>query len=142
VGSLRAGGRAEEPLLRNARPVSFLSFLSFLSFWAVGPLNARPVSFLSFLSFLSFWPGDEALRLLRDAVTGEVGDNQHTEVDDNITDPRETGTSKDYTLDRPAREAPELGRPSRNLLGAGWGRAGGDRERSQSIEGAHKDSQL
>jgi hypothetical protein len=41
-------------------------------------------------------------------VTGEAGDNQHTEVDDNITDHRVTGTSKDYTLDRLAREAPGL----------------------------------
>ena len=38
-------------------------------------------------------------------VTGEAGDNQHTGVDDNIIDhTTEQGTSKDYTLDRLARE--------------------------------------
>lgn len=48
------------------------------------------------------------LRLLREETTGERGDNQHTEVDDNITDQRETGTTKDYTLDRLAREIAPL----------------------------------
>jgi hypothetical protein len=48
---------------------------------------------------------DEALRLLREVVTGEVGDNQHTEGTSN----RSThGTTKDYTLDRLAREDAEL----------------------------------
>jgi len=50
---------------------------------------------------------DEALRLLREVVTGEAGDNQHTEVVDNVND-RSGGNSKDYTLDRLAREDPEL----------------------------------
>ncbi len=48
---------------------------------------------------------DEALRLLREVVTGEAGDNQHTEVVDNVND-RSGGNSKDYTLDRLAREDP------------------------------------
>jgi len=66
--------------------------------------------------------------LLREATTGKAGDNQHTtkKVDDNITDQRKTGTnqhtkkedtynistqhgtSKSYTLDRIAREDPDL----------------------------------
>jgi len=41
----------------------------------------------------------EALRLLREETTGEPGDNQHTEVVDNVND-RSGGTDKDYTLDR------------------------------------------
>ncbi|WP_259108168.1 hypothetical protein [Salinibacter ruber] len=51
---------------------------------------------------------DEALRLLREVVTGEQGQSKAN--DDNITvsRERETGTSKDYTLDRLAREDPEL----------------------------------
>ncbi|MCS4119609.1 hypothetical protein GGP60_003308 [Salinibacter ruber] len=49
---------------------------------------------------------DEALRLLREVVTGEQGQSKAN--DDNITvsRERETGTSKDYTLDRLAREDP------------------------------------
>ena len=42
----------------------------------------------------------EALRLLREETTGEPGDNQHTEVGDNMTDRSDRGTAKDYTLDR------------------------------------------
>ncbi len=50
---------------------------------------------------------DEALRLLREVVTGEQGQSKAN--DDNITvsRERETGTSKDYTLDRLAREDAE-----------------------------------
>ena len=52
---------------------------------------------------------EEALHLLREVVTGEAGDNQHTEVSDNIRDQKPSGgTSKDYTLDRLAREDAEL----------------------------------
>jgi hypothetical protein len=52
---------------------------------------------------------EEALRLLREETTGEAGDNQHTEVSDNIRDRRPSGgNSKDYTLDRLAREDTEL----------------------------------
>jgi hypothetical protein len=57
---------------------------------------------------------DEALRLLREVVTDGDGNpsgaNQHSDGDggsvDNIN--RSSGTSKDYTLDRLAREDPEL----------------------------------
>ncbi|WP_251930802.1 hypothetical protein, partial [Salinibacter ruber] len=57
--------------------------------------------------------GGEALRLLRDAVTGSPGRPEEGEKkNDNISSSSEQGTSKDYTLDRLAREAPELGRPS------------------------------
>ena len=55
---------------------------------------------------------DEALRLLREEVTGERGNptgaNQHSKDDggknDNIMLSSEQGSSKDYTLDRLARE--------------------------------------
>ncbi|MCS3662324.1 hypothetical protein GGP68_003765 [Salinibacter ruber] len=55
---------------------------------------------------------DEALRLLREVVTGDDGNpsgaNQHSEEDDGSVDNinRSSGTSKDYTLDRLAREDP------------------------------------
>jgi hypothetical protein len=50
----------------------------------------------------------DALRLLREVVTGERGQSKGN--DDNITvfEEREAGTSKDYTLDRLARERPDL----------------------------------
>ena len=54
---------------------------------------------------------DEAARLIRQATTGKVGDNQHTmpEPVDNINkQERSSGTAKDYPLDRLHREAPAL----------------------------------
>ena len=40
---------------------------------------------------------EDALQLLREEVTGECGDNQHTKDVDNINN-RSDGTSKDYIL--------------------------------------------
>jgi hypothetical protein len=54
---------------------------------------------------------DEALRLLREVVTGSHGGDRRSEEatnDNNVTDGRVTGNSKDYTLDRLAREDAEL----------------------------------
>jgi hypothetical protein len=55
---------------------------------------------------------EEALRLLREETTGEHGGdrgNQHTGGNvNNINDGRSAGSSKDYTLDRLAREDAEL----------------------------------
>lgn len=60
-----------------------------------------------------------ALRLLREVVTREDGNptgaNQHSKddggTDDNIIGSSEQGTSKDYTLDRLAREEAKANRP-------------------------------
>jgi hypothetical protein len=60
----------------------------------------------------------EPLRLLREVVTGEAGDNQHTEVVDNVND-RSGGNAKDYTLDRLAREDPGPSEPRKNAGGRG-----------------------
>lgn len=54
---------------------------------------------------------DEALRLLREVVTGSHGGDRRSEEatnDNNVTNGRVTGNSKDYTLDRLAREDAEL----------------------------------
>ena len=52
----------------------------------------------------------EVLRMLREATTGKQG--ERTDLDHNITEVkdkgRKTGTSKDYTLDRLARNHPNL----------------------------------
>lgn len=52
---------------------------------------------------------DEALRLLRDAVTDSPGRPEEGEKKtDNVSNSSGHGNSKDYTLDQLAREAPEL----------------------------------
>ncbi len=55
---------------------------------------------------------DEALRLLREVVTGSPGGDQRSEEaqtkNDNVSNGGGHGNSKDYTLDRLAREDPEL----------------------------------
>jgi len=52
---------------------------------------------------------DEALRLLREVVTGDDGRPEKTDESvDNVNSSRSSGNSKDYTLDRLAREDPEL----------------------------------
>ncbi len=55
---------------------------------------------------------DEALRLLREVVTGSPGGDQRSEEaqtkNDNVSNGGGHGNSKDYTLDRLAREASEL----------------------------------
>ena len=50
----------------------------------------------------------DTLRLWRQAVTPELGVNQHTGIEDNYNIITQQGTSKAYTLDRLQREAPEL----------------------------------
>ena len=91
--------------------------------------NGEVVEFESFTNFVESHPPDglgvevdmlkrmckehdEALRLLRDAVTDSPGGDQRSEEaqtkNDNISNESGQGTSKDYTLDRLAREAPEL----------------------------------
>lgn len=60
---------------------------------------------------------EEALRLLREETTGDPGGDQRSEdvqtIDDNINNGRSAGTSKDYTLDRLAREDAGRGRSVR-----------------------------
>jgi len=55
---------------------------------------------------------DEALRLLREVVTGSPGGDQRSEEaqtkNDNVSNGGGHGNSKDYTLDRLAREDPKL----------------------------------
>jgi len=51
----------------------------------------------------------DALRLLREVVTGDDGRPEKTEKSvDNVNSSRSSGNSKDYTLDRLARERPDL----------------------------------
>jgi len=86
--------------------------------------NGEVVEFESFTNFVESHPPDglgvevdmlkrmckehdEALRLLRGAVTNPDGVKDDAVDNINSTD-RSSGTSKDYTLDRLAREAPEL----------------------------------
>ena len=70
---------------------------------------------------------DEALRLLREEVTGDPGGDQRSEEatkTDNISNEDTHGSSKDYTLDRLAREdaylyervVPQLSPPSSQTL--------------------------
>jgi hypothetical protein len=57
---------------------------------------------------------DAALRLLREEVTGERGGDQRSEEatkNDNIIFEGSQGTTKDYTLDRLAREDAKANRP-------------------------------
>ena len=53
---------------------------------------------------------DEALRLLREVVTGERGKSR-VNVDNINVSERSGGSSKDYTLDRLAREEAKANRP-------------------------------